>query len=256
MRAITINKNGGPEVLTLAEIERPIPSENEVLIETRAAGVNGPDLMQRKGLYPPPEGASPLLGLEVAGTIVSAPKDSKFKKGDAVCALVHGGGYAQYCAAPVGQCLPIPKGLTFEEAAGIPKTFFTVWANVFQIGRLKKGESILIHGGSGGIGSTAIQLARAFGAEVYATAGEQQKVKLCETLGAKKAINYATQDFEEFIDQETVSEGVNLILDIVGGHYTDRNLSSLAPAGRLVQIAAQQGAEVNIDLFKVMQKRL
>jgi NADPH2:quinone reductase len=221
--------------------EVPVPGDGEVLIRVAAAGVNRPDLLQAAGRYPPPPGASPILGLEVAGTVEGT--------GERVCALVPGGGCAEYCVAPAAHCLPIPAGFSMEEAAGIPETFFTVWANVFQIGQLKAGERILIHGGSSGIGTTAIQLAREFGATVFATAGTAEKCRACEGLGAR-AINYREQDFVAEVGQ------VDLVLDMVGGPYTARNIECLAPFGRLVQIATQQGAEATVNLAKIMQRRI
>jgi putative PIG3 family NAD(P)H quinone oxidoreductase len=221
-----------------------------VLIRAAAAGVNRPDLLQRQGRYPPPPGASPVLGLEVAGAIAAAPVGSRWIAGDPVCALVHGGGYAEYCVAPAGQCLPMPRGLSMEEAAGIPETFFTVWANVFQIGRLQAGERILIHGGASGIGTAAIQLARAFGAIPMVTAGTAEKCAACLKLGAAAAVNYRERDFSQEL------KGVDVVLDMVGAPYTARNIACLAPGGRLVQIAVQMGAEALVNLATVMQKRI
>ena len=250
MKYIHFAQPGPPEVLHLTEGPVPVPGPGEVLIRVEAAGVNRPDVMQRAGQYPPPPGASPVLGLEVAGTIAAAALDSVWHEGDRVCALSPGGGYAEYCLVPGAQCLPVPEGISMQEAAGIPETFFTVWANVFQIGHLAHGERILVHGGSSGIGTTAIQLARAFGATVFATAGSEEKCRVCEELGAERAINYRELDFaKEFRD-------VDLVLDIVGAPYTPRNLQVLAPRGRLVQVAIQQGAEATVNLAKVMQKRL
>jgi NADPH2:quinone reductase len=250
MRLITFDAPGPPDVLHLAEAPQPVPSATEVLIKVAAAGVNRPDLQQRAGKYPPPPDASPILGLEVAGTIVAAGPDSGWHQGDVVCALTPGGGYAEYCVAPGVQCLPIPRGLSLEAAAGIPENYFTVWANAFQIGKLTAGERFLVHGGSSGIGTTAIQLAREFGARVFATAGSEAKRRACESLGAERAINYKEQDFvAEF-------PGMNLILDMVGAPYTPRNLDCLAPLGRLVQIAVQQGAQAAVNLAIIMHKRL
>jgi putative PIG3 family NAD(P)H quinone oxidoreductase len=250
MRFVDVPQPGGPEVLRIAERETPSPDGREVLIRVEAAGVNRPDLQQRAGRYPPPPGASPILGLEVAGTIHAKGPGANWNEGDRVCALAPGGGYAEYCVVPDSHCLPIPRGLSVEEAASIPETFFTVWANAFQIGQLKAGERILIHGGASGIGTTAIQLAHAFGATVFATAGTPQKCRFCEQIGATNAVNYREQDFvKEFRD-------VDLILDIVGGSYTPRNIECLAPRGRLVQVSVQQGAEAAVNLSKVMQKRL
>ena len=249
MYFVDVPQPGLPEVLRIAETATPSPGENEVLIRVEAAGVNRPDLLQRQGSYPPPPGASPILGLEVAGTIAAAPAQSRWKAGDRVCALVPGGGYAEYCVAPDAHCLPMPAGLSMEEAAGIPENYFTVWANVFQIGGLQSGERILVHGGASGIGTTAIQLAREFGATVFATAGTAEKCRACEALGAR-AINYREQDFV------AEARGVDLILDMVGAPYAPRNIECLAPRGRLVQIAVQQGAAATVNLAKIMQKRL
>jgi putative PIG3 family NAD(P)H quinone oxidoreductase len=250
MKFIQITQPGPPEVLRLAEGPTPAPGSGEVLIRVAAAGVNRPDLMQRAGKYPPPPGASPILGLEVAGTIAVAAPDSGWREGDLVCALVPGGGYAEYCLAPGVQCLRVPRGLSMEEAAGIPETFFTVWANVFQIGHLAAGERFLVHGGTSGIGTTAIQLARAFGATVFTTAGSEEKCRACVSLGAERAINYKELDFAKEL------RDINLILDIVGAAYTPRNLEVLAVRGRLVQIAVQQGVEATVNLARIMQKRL
>ncbi|MDR3606801.1 MAG: NAD(P)H-quinone oxidoreductase [Oligoflexia bacterium] len=255
MKFIECTAPGGPENLKIAEGPRPTPAADQVLIKVHAAGVNRPDLAQRAGHYPPPPGASPILGLEVSGVIEEAGEGSRWQVGDAVCALTPGGGYAEYCIAPAAHCLPIPSGYSFVEAAGIPETYFTVWANVFMLGRLQPGEKLLIHGGSSGIGTTAIQLARAFGAEVFATAGTDEKCQACEKLGAH-AINYKKDDFVTAIKVATNSSGVNVILDMVGGDYTPRNIECLAPLGRLVQIATLHGGPVSFDLRKVMQKRL
>lgn len=256
MKFIDNPRSGGPEVLRIAEGPKPVPRAGEVVIRVEAAGVNRPDIAQREGKYPPPPGASPILGLEVAGVIASSTPESKWKVGDRVCALAPGGGYAEYCAVPEPQCLPIPAGLSFEEAAGLPETFFTVWANVFQIGRLAAGETLLVHGGTSGIGTTAIQLARALGATVYATAGSAAKCAACTELGAAAAINYREQDFAAEIARLTAGQGVDVILDMVGAAYTARNLECLAAQGRLVQIAVWQGAEATVNLARVMQRRL
>lgn len=249
MRVIEISAPGGPEVLHVVERPIPTPGPGEVLIKVQAAGVNRPDIMQRQGNYPPPPGASDIPGLEVAGTIPDEGNRS-------VCALVAGGGYAEYCVAPAPQCLPIPSGLDVIHAAAIPETFFTVWTNVFQRGRLAAGEHILIHGGTSGIGTTAIQLARAFDATVYATAGSDEKCDACKTLGAALAINYREQDFVEAIREATSGRGVDVILDIVGGDYLPRNLECLARDGRLVQIGLIGGAKAQIDLRRILQGRL
>lgn len=250
MKYIHIAQPGGPEVLQFTDGPVPVPGPGEVSIKVEAAGVNRPDLLQRAGKYPPPPGASPVLGLEVAGTIAAASADSGWREGDRVCALTPGGGYAEYCLAPGVQCLPVPHGLSLQEAAGIPETFFTVWANVFQLGRLAAGERFLVHGGTSGIGTTAIQLARAFGATVFATAGSEEKCRACETLGAERAINYKELDFGKELSE------IDVVLDMVGAPYTARNLAVLAPRGRLVQIAVLLGAETTVNLARIMQKRL
>jgi NADPH:quinone reductase len=250
MNYIHFTQPGPPDVLHISDCPTPVAGPGEVLIRVEAAGVNRPDLLQRAGNYPPPPGACPILGLEVAGVIAAAAPNSGWHEGDRVCALVPGGGYAEYCLAPGVQCLPVPKGLSMQEAAGIPETFFTVWANVFQLGHLAAGERFLVHGGTSGIGTTAIQLARAFGATVFATVGSESKCQACLELGAERAINYKEQDFaKEFRD-------IDLVLDMVGAPYTPRNLQVLAARGRLVQIAVQQGAEATVNLAKIMQKRL
>jgi len=237
--------------LSISEVPAPQPGPEEVLIRVAAAGVNRPDVLQRKGAYPPPSGASPILGMEVAGEVASiGPNVNRWRAGDRVCALVAGGGYAEYCIAPALQCLPVPRGLTMVEAAAIPETFFTVWTNVFDRGRLKAGERILIHGGSSGIGTAAIQLARAFGAQVIVTAGSRAKCEACLQLGAHQAINYREQDFV------AAAGKVDVILDMVGALYFERNLSCLATDGRLVQIAVQSGSKVQLDLVPVMQRRI
>ena len=256
MKFVDLAHPGGPEVLRLAEAPVPTPGPGEVLIRVYAAGVNRPDLLQRQGNYPPPPGASPILGLEVAGTIAEAGPASRWKLADAVCALVPGGGYAEYSVTPEPQVLRIPIGLSWIEAAGIPETFFTVWANVFQIGQLGPEQRFLVHGGTSGIGTTAIQLAHAIGASVYTTAGTDEKCAACLRLGAKAAINYRRQDFVQEIRALTDGKGVHLVLDIIGGDYTARNIECLAPHGRLVQIAVQQSPEARINLAKIMQKRL
>ncbi|MDE3164299.1 MAG: NAD(P)H-quinone oxidoreductase, partial [Acidobacteriota bacterium] len=251
MRYIECDGAGGPEVMRVAEGPRPEPDAHGVVIRVEAAGVNRPDLLQRAGKYPPPGDASPVLGLEVAGTVAAAGAESGWKEGDRVCALAPGGGYAEYCGVPGAQCLPAPRGLSMVEAAGIPETFFTVWANVFQIGGLQAGERILVHGGASGIGTTAIQLARAFGARVWVTAGSAAKCRFCEQLGAERAINYREEDFAAGL-----RGAVDVVLDMVGAPYTGRNIECLAPGGRLVQIAVQQGAEASVNLARIMQKRI
>lgn len=257
MTGIEIAAPGGPEALRPASLAVPQPGPGEVLIRVEAAGVNRPDVLQRKGGYPPPPGASPLPGLEVAGTIVAAGADAgALEPGQKVCALLAGGGYAEYCVAPAPQVLPVPDGLDMVQAAAIPETFFTVWTNVFQRGRLRAGEDFLVHGGSSGIGTTAIQLGRAFGARVLATAGSAGKCEACTTLGAARAINYRTEDFVTVAKEMTGGRGVDLVLDMVGGDYVPRNLEALAVEGRHVSIAFLQGATVTLDLRPVMVKRL
>jgi NADPH2:quinone reductase len=233
--------------------ERPVPEikSGEVLVKVYAAGVNRPDLLQRKGLYPPPPGVTDIPGLEIAGEIVKGRG-----KGKKVCALVSGGGYAGFCAVPEGQCLPLPKGMDFTTAAGIPETFFTVWANLVDIGKIKKGDSVLIHGGASGIGTTAIQVARTFGAKVFVTAGTGEKCKACKILGAHLAINYKTQDFVAEILKATRDKGVDIVLDMIGGDYVPRNLEILASGGRHISIAMQHGRKAEIDIFSIMSKRL
>jgi NADPH2:quinone reductase len=257
MRVIEISEFGGPEVLKLARRPTPVPGPGEVLIKVVAAGVNRPDVVQRYGKYPPPPGASDLPGLEVSGHI-SALGDGvvQWQEGDAVCALVSGGGYAEYCVAPQAQCLRLPSRLTLVEAAGVPETFFTVWTNVFERGRLRAGESLLVHGGTSGIGTTAIQLAVAFGARVFATAGSDTKVDACHKLGAELAVNYRTTDWVRAFREATSDRGVDVVLDIVGGDYVTRNLDVLAIDGRLVQIAFLKSSRVEIDLMQVMRRRL
>jgi len=258
MQAIIITQPGGPEVLQIEE--RPIPAygEYEVLVKVAAAGINRPDVFQRKGNYPPPAGApADIPGLEIAGTIEAiGSKITRWQIGDKVCALVIGGGYAEYCNVPEGQCLPAPENLSMIEAASLPETFFTVYSNVFDDGFLEPGDSILVHGGSGGIGSTAIQMANALGLTVYTTAGTAEKCTFCESLGANRAINYKTENFAEVIQQKTDGNGVNLILDSIGGDYTLPNLQSLTEDGRLVMINAIKGKNAEVDLSLIMRKRL
>ena len=256
MRHIAMTAPGGPEVLTLATGPVPSPAAGEVLIRVAAAGVNRPDILQRTGNYPPPPGVSPILGLEVSGTIAAlGPGVTEWHQGDQVCALVAGGGYAEYSVAPAPQCLPVPKSLLLIDAAGLPETFFTVWSNVFDRGRLAAGESFLVHGGSSGIGTTAIQLAQAFGSRVFATAGSPEKCAVCKELGAERAIDYRREDFVAIIKEATQGRGVDVILDMVGGPYVEKNLRSLAVEGRLVQIAFLQGSKVTLDLAHVMVRR-
>lgn len=254
---IRINEYGPPEGLVADRAPIPIPRDGEVLIKVAAAGVNRADVVQRAGNYAPPPGASDVLGLEVAGHIVALGDNvTGWKVDDEVCALVSAGGYAEYCVAPAPQCLPVPKGLSLVEAAGIPETFFTVWTNVFERGKLKPGETILIHGGSSGIGTTALQLAKAFGAKVIITTGDDEKCAFCLKLGADSAINYRNSDFVEEVRKLTDGDGVDLILDIVGGSYIEKNIQLLKIEGRLVQVALLQGSRVNIDMMPVMVKRL
>ena len=258
MAFIQMDGAGGPEVMKLAHGPLPSPKPDEVLIRVQAAGVNRPDIAQRQGSYPPPPGASPILGLEVAGEVVAVGTDvTTWKLGDKVCALTNGGGYAEYCTAPAPQCLPWPRGYEGLRAAALPETSFTVWANLFQAGRLARGEKALIHGGSSGIGVTAIQFAHEFGATVYATAGSDDKCAACIRLGADAAINYRTQDFVEQVASLTGKRGVDVILDMVGGPYMARNIRSLGMDGRLVLIAFLEGSKVeNFDFVHIMVRRL
>ena len=257
MIAIEIREPGPPDVLVPVERPTPAVAAGEVLVKVAAAGVNRPDVMQRQGKYPPPPGASDIPGLEVAGEITAVADDVKaWSVGDRVCALVSGGGYAEFCSAPAPQCLPIPAGLDLVQGAAIPETFFTVWTNVFERGRLAAGESILIHGGSSGIGTTAIQLARAFGARVLATAGSDEKCSACRTLGADVAINYRTTDFVTAVRDTTAGRGVDVVLDMVGGEYLQRDIDCLARDGRLVQIGFLGGAKSEINMGPVLQRRL
>ncbi len=256
MTVIEITKPGEAAVLQPRKRAIPAPGPGEVLIRVAAAGVNRPDVLQRKGAYPPPPGASDLPGLEVAGIVTACGQGvSRPRPGDRVCALTAGGGYAQYCLADARHCLPVPAPLSMSEAAALPETFFTVWTNVFDRGRLQRGENFLVHGGSSGIGTTAIQLAHAFGARVFTTAGSEEKCDACRRLGADVAINYRERDFVEIVRRET-GEGVDLILDMVGGDYIPRNMKALAPDGRLVNIAFLNGAEVTVNFAVMMVKRL
>jgi NADPH2:quinone reductase len=257
MIAIEIREPGEPDVLVPVQRPRPTPAAGEVLIKVAAAGVNRPDVFQRRGRYPPPPGASDIPGLEVSGTIEAlGPGVERFLVGDAVCALVAGGGYAEYCVAPAPQCLPAPRGLDLVAAGGIPETFFTVWTNVFDRGRLRASESILVHGGSSGIGTTAIQLARARGSRVFATAGSAAKCAACEGLGAERAINYRDEDFVAVIREATGGRGVDVVLDMVGGDYFARNIDALAVEGRLVEIATLQGVKAELNIQTIMHRRL
>ena len=257
MRAIEIRNPGGPEELVVTDLSTPLPGVGEVLIKVTAAGINRPDVMQREGKYPPPPGASDILGLEVAGIIAELAEGvTGWRIGNRVCALVAGGGYAEFCVASASTCLPVPTGVSMMEAAAMPETFFTVWANVFERGQLVKGERLLVHGGASGIGTTAIQMAAAFGATVFATAGSAEKCAACERLGATRAINYHEEDFVDVIKALTDNAGVNVVLDMVGGSYTPRNLNLLAKEGRLVQIAILVGAKTEINWIPVMLRRL
>jgi NADPH2:quinone reductase len=254
MRAVEISTPGGPEVLQVTDIAKPAPKPNEILVKVAAAGVNRPDVLQRMGLYPVPPDASPLPGLEIAGEVVSPGKT--FKVGDKVCALANGGGYAEFCAVPEVQALPIPRGLSMVEAASLPETFFTVWNNVYDRGRLAPGETLLVQGGTSGIGVTAIQMAAATGNRVFATAGSDEKVAACVKLGAQKAFNYRTQDWAAEVKAATGGRGVNVILDMVGGDYVPRELKCLAEEGRLVFIAFLRGPKTELAIADVMTKRL
>jgi len=254
---IEIREPGGPDVLVPATRPMPVPGAGEILIRIAAAGINRPDVMQRTGNYPPPPGASDIPGLEAAGTVAAIGSDvTGWSVGDPVCALLSGGGYATYCLAPAPQCLPVPKGLTMIEAAALPETYFTVWDNLFTRGRLSAGETVLVHGGSSGIGTTAIQLARAFGARVFVTAGSAEKCRACEKLGAERAINYREEDFVAVIKDITGGKGVDLVLDMVGGDYVGRNLNVLGQGGRLVQIAVQKGTKAEIAVHLIMIKQI
>jgi NADPH2:quinone reductase len=257
MRYIAVREPGPPDVLALAEGPRPEPNAGEVLIEVTAAGVNRPDCLQRAGAYPPPPDASPIIGLEVAGTVVARGEGAHgVSIGDRVCALTPGGGYAEYCTTPAGWCLPVPTGMSDVEAASLPETFFTVWNNLFDRGRLRCGESVLIHGGTSGIGLTAIQLAKQIDTTVIATAGSDEKVAFCRAMGADHAINYRTQDFVAEVARITAKRGVDVILDMVGGDYIEKNLRCLALEGRLVVIAFLRGSKVEIDWRHIMLRRL
>ena len=257
MQVMEISKPGGPEVLKLATRPVPNPKPGEVLIEVAAAGVNRPDCFQRAGSYAPPPGASDLPGLEVAGTVVRLGEGvAQWQEGDPVCALTPGGGYAQYCIVPAGHCLPVPRGLTMLEAAALPETFFTVWINVFERAKLSAGETLLVQGGSSGIGVAAIQMAHALGHRVFATAGSAEKCAACERLGAERAIDYKTEDFVAIVKSLTAGKGVDVILDMVAGDYVQRELSALADDGRLSLIAFLGGAKVNLDLNDVLRRRL
>lgn len=257
MRVVEISEPGGPDVLRLAEREPPRPGAGELLVAVEAAGVNRPDVAQRRGLYPPPPGASDLPGLEVAGTVAALGEGVQdWAVGDRVCALTNGGGYAEFATVPAGQCLPVPEGLDSVQAAALPETFFTVWSNVFRRGNLQAGETFLVHGGSSGIGVAAIQMARAMGATVYATAGSTAKCDACLALGADTVVNYREQDFVTTLRDATDGAGVDVILDMVGGDYVARNLSLAATDGRIVNIAFQAGFEATVNFLPLMVKRL
>ena len=257
MRVVEIKKHGGPEVLYIGSRPIPKPKNNEVLIKVKAAGVNKPDILQREGEYPPPKGVSDILGLEISGGVVEIGKKTKnIKIGDKVCALVSGGGYSEYCLAPYQQCLPIPKNISFEEASTIPETFFTVWFNLFIRSKIEKNKKILIHGGSSGIGTTAIQFAKNFGLEVFTTTRSNVKLIKCKKIGADHAINPKKTNFEEFINKKTNNQGVDFILDIVGGNYVQKNINILKRNGTLINIGWLTGSIVNVNLLMIMLKRL
>jgi len=257
MRAIQIEKPGGPEVLRPAERARPEPKPHEILVKVAAAGVNRPDVLQRQGLYAVPPDASDLPGLEIAGEVAACGGAvTRWKLGDKVCALTHGGGYAEYCVTPEVQALPVPKGLSMIEAASLPETFFTVWSNVYDRGRLAPGESLLVHGGTSGIGVTAIQMAKALGNRVFATAGSDEKCAACVKLGAEQAFNYKTQDFVEGVKAATGGKGVDVILDMAAGDFVPRELKALADEGRLVFIAFLRGPKTELDVNELMRRRL
>lgn len=257
MTAITIIRPGGPDVLQPAARSVPQPEEGEVLVRVHAAGVNRPDILQREGLYPPPKGASDIPGLELAGEVVACgPGTARFVPGDMICALVSGGGYAPYCAVPEATALPVPPGLDPVQAASLPETFFTVWHNVFERSALKAGEVFLVHGGTSGIGVAAIQIARAFGARVFATARTDEKCAACRRLGAERAINYSKEDFVKVIRDATDGHGADVILDMVGGDYIDRNIKAAAEDGRINQIAFLRGSKAEADFMRLMLKRI
>ncbi|WP_417841109.1 NAD(P)H-quinone oxidoreductase [Terasakiella sp.] len=257
MKCVEIREPGGPDVLTMAERNVPVVGAGEILVKVASAGVNRPDVIQRKGLYPPPPGASDLLGLEISGEVVALGEGvTNVSIGDTVCALTNGGGYAQYCVVPAEQCLPIPSGLTMEEAAAVPETFFTVWFNLYLQGGLRPGQTLLVQGGSSGIGTTAIQMATALGVTVFTTAGNDAKCQACRDLGASLAINYKDKDFVEVIKEATNGKGVDMILDMVGGDYISRHIKCLAKKGRLINIAYLQGSKAEVNFMSVMMKQL
>ena len=257
MTVIEAKGHGGPEVLVPATRPVPVPGAGEVLVAVKAAGINRPDVVQRQGSYPPPKGASDLLGLEVAGHVAACgPGATRYKIGEAVCTLTNGGGYAKFCVAPESATLPVPEGLGLVEAAALPETVFTVWHNVFERGGLKQGEWLLVHGGASGIGTTAIQMGKLFDAKVMVTAGSAEKVRACEELGADRAINYRNEDFVEVVKEATQGHGADVILDMVGGDYIERDLRAAALDGRIVQIAFLKTSKVEIDLMRLMMRRL
>jgi NADPH:quinone reductase len=257
MKFIEVSSPGGPEVLRISETARPKPGAGQVLIKVAAAGLNRMDILQRKGLYPPPAGASDILGVEVAGEIAAVTKDCELiKTGDRVCALLTGGGYAEYVLADAALCLPVPGGFDMIQAASLPEALFTVWSNVFDIAGLKAGQTFLVHGGSSGIGSFAIQMAKAFGARVFTTVGTEKKCRYCKRLGADVAINYKTQDFAAECLSQTQNAGINIILDMVGGDYVSKNIKTVSDEGKIVMIAAMKGIKSEVNLLSIMQKRL
>ncbi|VAV86381.1 Quinone oxidoreductase [hydrothermal vent metagenome] len=257
MTAIEITRFGEPDVLKPRQLPVPDIKDDELLIKVAAAGVNRPDIMQRTGMYPAPKGASEIPGLEISGEIASMGANvSGWSIGDKVCGLVAGGGYAEYCAVPASQCLPVPEGLSMAEAAALPETFFTVWSNVFDRGALKAGETFMVHGGTSGIGTAAIQMAKAFGATVITTCGSDEKAAFCRELGADLAINYKTRDFAEEVKKFTKGKGVNVLLDMIAGDYMKRNLMVMAPEGRIVMIAVQRGPKIKANILPIMLKRL
>jgi putative PIG3 family NAD(P)H quinone oxidoreductase len=255
MQVIEVSTPGGPEGMRTASAGKPVPGPRDVLVKVAFAGVNGPDLMQRRGLYPPPKGASPLLGLEVAGEVEAAGAEvRRWKVGDRVCALTNGGGYAEYCAVLEDHCLPIPQGLGLKEAASLPEAFFTVWSNIFMTARLSEGEVFLVHGGAGGLGTAAIQLGKAFGAKVVVTDSPAERVAQCKALGADRAIDYRTEEFVDIVRDEL--GGADVILDIVGGPYIAKNVKAARPDARIVQLAFALGSKVELDFMPIMLKRL
>jgi putative PIG3 family NAD(P)H quinone oxidoreductase len=257
MRCIEIPEPGGPEALVLGQRERPAPGEGEVLIKVHAAGVNRPDAMQRAGNYPPPPGASDIPGLEISGTVEALGEGvTRYREGERVCALISGGGYAEYAVAHELCTLPVPDGLSMEEAAAVPETFFTVWTNVFERSDLSEGSTFLVHGGTSGIGTTAIQLARSFGARVFATAGSDEKCRAAEEIGAELCVNYREADFVEVLKEATGGHGIDVTLDMVGGDYVARNMKVAAKRGRIVNIAFQKGSKIEVNMMPVMLKRL